>query len=108
MGGLNVIPRSLVTLKVTEHVLANTAGAGVSLLDQRPCAHNAVFEPGLLTPKGSQRIRFSSLYYIRHQLAASLACWKAIARQAACGDGTPWSTDPSGPLHSLWLGPVFP
>lgn len=61
MGALNVLPRSLVTLEVTEHILANRAGAGISLLDQRLCVHDAVFEPGPLTPEGCQRVRFSSL-----------------------------------------------
>lgn len=59
-GALNVMCRSLVTLEVTEHVLANRR-AGVSLLDQRPCAHNTAFEAEPMTPVGSQRVRFSSL-----------------------------------------------
>lgn len=61
MGALNVTTKSLVTLEVTEHILANIAGAGVSLLDQRHCVYNAAFEPGPPTPEDSQRVRFSSL-----------------------------------------------
>ena len=61
MGTSNGMPRSLVTLEVTAHVLTIIDETGVSLLDQRPCVHGAEFEPGLLAPEGSQRVKVSSL-----------------------------------------------
>lgn len=56
MGALNVMPRSLVPLEMTEWVLASIAGVGISLLDQRRHVHNAAFEPGLPTPEAVKRL----------------------------------------------------